>query len=417
MKRDLLFLSLEDWDDIWRRNQFICAALAQRHSDMRIVFVGVPRHGGNLLRSGRIRPLLSDPVVSPEGLPNIHVTRSLRVGIERYEWGLRLNEMLYRRHIRRTIRRFQLRDPILWINPHNAYHLIGKVPYSPVIYDITDDWTSFGQREIDRRRTIAADEFLCRNADAVVVCSQRLREMKSPLVQDHRLFLIPNGVDAAHYASVLQSAERAPDVFASLPRPIYGYTGTIHADRIDLDLLIETAKLLDRGSLVLIGPSHLLPPQAAALHATGRIHLLPPVPYARIPEYMRAFDVSITPHRVTPFTESLNPIKLWEYLAAGKPIVSTDVAGFRDYSDHVRIAGNAAEFADALRAAAMESASADGPLLGARRQAEARRHSWDGRVDEVEAVIDSCLHQAKGDRRPPRRHIPAAEEMTGHGSR
>jgi teichuronic acid biosynthesis glycosyltransferase TuaH len=71
---------------------------------------------------------------------------------------------------------------------------------------------------------------------------------------------------------------------------------------------------------------------AESLQRTGRVHLTGAVPYAEVPEYMRAFDVCITPHRMTLFTESLNPIKLWEYLAAGKPIVSTDVAGFRGLS-------------------------------------------------------------------------------------
>jgi teichuronic acid biosynthesis glycosyltransferase TuaH len=104
---------------------------------------------------------------------------------------------------------------------------------------------------------------------------------------------------------------------------------------------------------------------------------------------MRAFDVCITPHRVTPFTESLNPIKLWEYLAAGKPIVSTNVAGFRDYPQFVTIAD-----ADGFNEAVQTTLHED-PTRAEARRTEARRHSWSARLDAVEAVISDCLNGAR----------------------
>jgi glycosyltransferase involved in cell wall biosynthesis len=108
---------------------------------------------------------------------------------------------------------------------------------------------------------------------------------------------------------------------------------------------------------------------------------------------MRAIDVCVVPHRMTAFTESLNPIKLWEYLAVGKPIVSTDVAGFRDYSHLVRIARTANEFV-----AAMTEAQAEGLSRVEERRAVAREHSWRRRVDAIEAVIAECAtgHQSGG---------------------
>ena len=100
---------------------------------------------------------------------------------------------------------------------------------------------------------------------------------------------------------------------------------------------------------------------------------------------MRAFDVCITPHRRTAFTESLNPIKLWEYLAAGKPIVATDVAGFRDYPQFVRLASDAGSFGQAVEEALREENT-----RGEARRAESRRHSWQARLDQVVDVLLSC---------------------------
>lgn len=106
------------------------------------------------------------------------------------------------------------------------------------------------------------------------------------------------------------------------------------------------------------------------------------VPYARIPEAMAQFDVCIVPHVETVFTESLNPIKLWEYLAAGKPIVSTNIAGFRDYACFCRIASGSKAFVAACRAALDESDD-----RSSERIAEARLHTWDARVD---ALLGEC---------------------------
>ncbi|MDB5334092.1 MAG: hypothetical protein JWP03_5243 [Phycisphaerales bacterium] len=167
--------------------------------------------------------------------------------------------------------------------------------------------------------------------------------------------------------------------------PVLGYTGTIHPDRVDVELVEAVARKMRAGSVVLVGPNMLPGDQSERLRKCGNVFLPGPVPYAEIPNIMRAFDVCITPHRVTAFTESLNPIKLWEYLAAGKPIVSTDVAGFRDYPQFVRIASGADEFL-----AAAEAGMREGPHLRPARRAEARRHSWAGRVDQISAVLETC---------------------------
>jgi glycosyltransferase involved in cell wall biosynthesis len=99
---------------------------------------------------------------------------------------------------------------------------------------------------------------------------------------------------------------------------------------------------------------------------------------------MRAFEACFVPHHVTPFTESLNPIKLWEYLAAGKPIVSTPVAGFREFGHLVSLASCASSMADALKEAMTEP-----PARGDARRLEAARHSWSSRVDSIEATLST----------------------------
>ena len=139
---------------------------------------------------------------------------------------------------------------------------------------------------------------------------------------------------------------------------------------------------------MLVGPNLLDAADRRRLPHHPNVHLGGPVPYHEITDWMRAFDVCIVPHKVTPFTESLNPIKLWEYLALGKPVVSTRVAGFRDYPQFVYLAEGAEEIA----ARAMQALS-EPKGLAQERRVEAARHSWEVRCDAIEEIIADCLER------------------------
>jgi len=383
-EHDLIFVSMENWDDIWRRNQFVCAGLSRRYPSLKILFVGLARDFSNSVRRRSFADLRGHHTRPLEEFPNITFTRPLKPTPNSLAPARHLNDLLFRRHVRRTARDLGLKDPILWLNPHSAVHMAGRMGEAACIYDITDDWTSMTESSSTISLIRAQDAELCRRADAVIVCSQRLFELKRSM--SDQLHLIPNGVDAEHYRPVLHDTSRLPPELAAWPKPVLGYTGSIHADRIDLDLVVSLANQFSSGTVALVGPLMLYPHDLARLRAAKNIVTPGAVPYAHIPQYMRAFDVSITPRRMTAFTESLNTIKLWEYLAAGKPIVATDIAGFRDYPQFVRIARDATTFADAVR-----SALAEDPALATARHAEACHHSWDSRLDAIEAVAEAAV--------------------------
>ena len=380
--RDLIFVSLEDWDDIWRRNQFVCEQLATRHPAARILFVGVPRNVALHLRRLDLRPLFTPGEKAPAGLENIILTIPWQLLPNRYGWSRRFNEWLLRRHVRRAARRLKFSRPILWLNPPDAGHLVGCLGESAVIYDITDDWTLLDEADAKKQLLTQQDAELCRRATAVIVCSPALLASRRALAKSIRL--VANGVDVSHYAGVAGGKTSVPDA-AGWPRPVLAYTGTLHGGRIDVELVRALAGTPGIGSVVMIGPDHLSGAERARL-ALPNIFLVGPVPYGRLPDYMRAADAFIVPHRITAFTESLNPIKLWEYLAAGKPIIATPVAGFRDYPHFVYFAESAPGFA-----AALERALSEDPAKPAQRKAEAAKHSWGARVDEIETLLSECI--------------------------
>lgn len=379
---DLIFISLEDWDEVWRRNQFVCAKLVERNPRLKILFVQPALDVSNALRTGRFARLFQGRERSIGGKKRIIATRALKLLPNSWTWSRKVNEWMLRRHLRGVARRLDFRRPVLWLNPHSAVHLVGRMGARAVIYDITDDWSELTQSAALRLLTIAQDAELCRRADAVIVCSEKLREKKQPLTRN--LHLVPNGVDAAHYARVLDGTGPLPPEAAAWSRPVFGYTGSIHPDRVDVELVENIADAFPEGTVALVGPMMLRAGDCDRLRACGNVVMTGAVAYERLPELMRAFDVCITPHRVTPFTESLNPIKLWEYLAAGKSIVSANVAGFRDYPQHVRVAVDHDDFIGGLRDALHED-----PAKSVARRAEVGGHSWQARAEQIETIMAS----------------------------
>lgn len=380
---DILFVSMEDWDHVWRRNQLLCAAYAKRFPDRRILFISPPRDLSNRLRKGGLRAM-PPAVESVAGFANITVVRPLKLLPNTIPTARRFNEVMTRRFVARWMRTLKFERPLLWINPYWAGHMAKRMGERAVVYDITDDWTQL--RMSPRLAALVAeqDDRLCEMADAVVVCSEQLHNAKCGVAQN--LHLVPNGVSVEHYLNIVARDISALTTPGEWKYPVFGYTGTIHPERVDVDLVEFAAAEMPEATLVLIGPNHLRPAESDRLARHGNVHLTGSVPYADLPGYMQAFDVCITPHVVSSFTESLNPIKLWEYLAAGLPIVSTNVAGFRDYPQFVRIARTRSEFVAHLRSALQEDRQSSQSRL---RQAEAARHSWESRLDDVLKILQA----------------------------
>jgi teichuronic acid biosynthesis glycosyltransferase TuaH len=375
--RDLIFISLENWDEIWRRNQFLCAEWLRRFPGMRLLFVGRSRDVSHSLRKGD-SSIFSQPaqqkIAELPGLTILNPLKLLPNSLSPARW---LNQQVLLGEIRRASQRSGLRAPLLWINDHFAAPLAGRLGERAVIYDVTDDWTLMSSIPApERERIRVADAALCKKADLVVVCSEALERSRKPACR--RLVRVPNGVDAARYGQGLGQTgglgEPGPKTF--------GYMGTLHSDRLDLELIMTLAQRRTSDRVVLCGPNLLTAGERARLNASPNIELRPAVNYQEVPLALEKFDVCILPHLCTPFTESLNPIKLWEYLASGKPVAATPVAGFRDYAHLFHLGKGREGFLEACEKALLE----DGRLVGVRMR-EAARHSWRARAEDLLEVF------------------------------
>jgi glycosyltransferase involved in cell wall biosynthesis/GT2 family glycosyltransferase len=320
-RRGLVVCSLEPWDEVWRRNQFLVRELLDADPDLRVLFVEPafdPLHEGRLgsqrRRAKGLRPapgcgrvVRFEPV---KWLPR-------RFG----PWADRLRD----RQVRRAVAALGFAEPALWVNDASYATLADDVAW-PALYDITDDWTVLADRR--GRAARAAEERLLQRCEAVVVCSPVLAERRRDRRPD--VVLVPNAVDAEH----LRAAQPRP---ADLPAGDAAvYAGTLHEDRLDVALVEQLAAALPDLAVVLVGPDALSARNRDRLGAHPNVRLLGARPYAEVPGYLQHAAVVIVPHLVDAFTDSLDPLKAYECLAVGRPTVATPVAGFRDAGLPVR---------------------------------------------------------------------------------
>jgi glycosyltransferase involved in cell wall biosynthesis len=242
----------------------------------------------------------------------------------------------------RAARHAGLVDPTLWINDIGGAALLEGGEHA-TLYDVTDDWLAADRPPAERQRLETAEGALLEGCDEVTVCSPALAVTKGAR---RPVTVVTNGVDAARYR------EPAPRPHDLPPGRTALYAGTLHSDRLDVDLCIATSDALDGdGTLVLVGPVALEPDDARRLRES-EVVMLGARPFDSIPGYLQHADVLVVPHVVDAFTDSLDPIKLYEYLAVGRPVVSTKVAGFRD-ADPARVTVvDAVGFPEAVRAVA-----------------------------------------------------------------
>ena len=374
---DLVVMSLEAWDDVWRRNQHLVAGLLRTDAALRVLFVEPPADPTHDLRSGR-RPSFARGVQEvPDVAPGrLFTVRPVKWMPRRFD--PRADERLARA-VMRAADSLGMRNPLLWINDPGAVALAERSGW-PVLYDITDDWLSADRPDAERRRIAGNEARLFKHAREVVVCSNELVRRKSTATRT--VALIPNAVDVAAYRRPAPRPIDLPD------GPVALYLGTVHPDRIDVGLCETTARALgSSGTLALVGPNLLAHDQAERLTEAGA-RLLGPRPRDAVIGYLQHAEVLVVPHVVTEFTDSLDPIKLYEYQAVGRPVVSTPVAGFRDADDaRITIASGdefAAAVAAAVPAASRFPAGADGAVA-----------DWSERVAAM-AVVLRRLEPARG---------------------
>jgi GT2 family glycosyltransferase/glycosyltransferase involved in cell wall biosynthesis len=239
-----------------------------------------------------------------------------------------------------------------------------------VVYDCMDEWRSFPGMS---RALLATEEELVSGADLVTVSGARLLAKWRGTARN--ITLVRNAADFDFYTSAAKE-----DLLADVDGPIAGYFGAL-ASWFDVELLRRAALARPDVTFVLIGG--VFDVRTSPLSALPNVRLLGQRPYATMPSYLAAFDVCLIPFVVDEITAATDPVKFYEYISLGKPVVATAMPELAAYADVAYLATSSAEFLAKLDAALLE----DDPALRERRIAVARENTWTARAGTMLAAV------------------------------
>lgn len=271
-----------------------------------------------------------------------------------------------------------------WVKPRSSLSIIQhpfwegiatSLPNARQVYDCMDYHAGFEDNSHD---VLSGEDRLIRGADLVVVTSGYLQERLGGMAR--QLSVVRNAGDYAFFS------QKPGNVYVDkLGRRIIGYYGAI-AEWFDTDLVASIARAFPQHAIVLIGNETI-----GAKETLGdfqNIHLIGEIPYAELAYWLHAFDVCILPFKVIPLTVATNPVKVYEYLAAGKPVVSIDIPEMMQFSGLVDTASTQEEFVSHVAARLADPGKAEPRMNFAAQQ------TWEHRAVEFLAAVER-IHEPK----------------------
>jgi glycosyltransferase involved in cell wall biosynthesis len=361
---DLVCLSHLRWNFVFQRPQHLMTACAR---DRRVLFFEEPvrdsaaarvvfeHHGGVAVAT----PHLPDGL---DTLAEMHLLRTLLDGAMAAAGFSRF---------------------LLWYYTPMALGFSRHLQPAAVVYDCMDELSAFANapRELANLET----ELLGR-ADLVFTGGQSLYEAKRH--RHHSVHAFPSSVDVGHFAAA-RLAQRDPDDQATIPRPRIGFFGVID-ERMDLALVEGISAARPGWQIVLVGPVAKIDP--TALPRRPNVHLLGQRTYQQLPSYLAGWDVALLPFAQNDSTRYISPTKTPEYLAAGKPVVSTPIRDVvRPYGERglVHIADGVDPFVAAIEAAIAEPP--DARIAAADRFLQSM--SWQGTWERMRQLMDAAARR------------------------
>lgn len=387
----------ERWDGLWRNRHQLLTRFAQHN---RVLWVEPRPYLSDALQALRTRRLEPHTLAWPrpqhiqDGLfvyrDPLWLPLSGRAPLRQLTaWGRA-------RALRAAVRHMGgSQAPILWLFRPDQGDVIGQCGEQLLIYHAVDEYAAYeldyqADQTANRPDSVQAmEQAILRRADLALVTSEPLLAAKREFQANTHL--VPNGVDFAAFA-VARTQPQQLAVFEQAPHPRLGFVGAIN-EKVDLSLLSALAAADRSWQIVLVGPVtlryHL--DDLAALRSQPNVHLIGALPVAQVPHAIAACDVCLMPYKINAWTHHISPLKLYEYLAIGRPIVSTNIPAVvtqAELAPLVAVAHDAAEMIAEVERAL--SRAHDHAAAAARREFAAQQ-TWDVRVDQIAQLIGAAL--------------------------
>jgi teichuronic acid biosynthesis glycosyltransferase TuaH len=392
MRRSYVIYATMPWDGPWNVEHNVAHALAEHN---RVLYVDPPispvspfRYGLRQASIPRVAALFNRRVRNHDRL---QVFGALALPPLTHPRAAAVSLPLVRAQIRRAVDGAGLESPVVvaWRSLEELSGAAGESLRVGIVMDNLPAAAGLLARDPDDlEREMHAT---CRASDLLCVTSQAVQGMLRQ--QGWSSELLPFGFSAD--LAPLYDAAPPPDEYKSLPRPLLGYTGSVD-DRLDYQLILELADRFANGSVVFVGAvSPRLSAQARdALASRANIHVLGVRPRASLPGYVRYLDCGLLPYADTEFVRYQSPMKVWDYMYAGIPILGTGALDLRRYS--APLVHYAEDSAHALELAVELINSDDGAAELRRRFA--LQNTWEMRAQQLGQLVERALEERRGHR-------------------
>jgi len=342
VNRPIVCFSVNDWDDIPSSKFHIMKHLGKSRTVLYIDTIGLRNP---TLSSRDAKRAVSKLKKSLRGLrhveTNIYVWSPIAIPYHNITLATWFNSWCIATQVKRYVSKLKMTDPVVWSYLPNAIGIIEKLGFSPVIYHCIDDYADF--TGVPKMAFEQMERRMLQTADLTVVSAKKLLERRRPYAR--KIAYIPHGVNLKDFCESLKDKRHLEDL-ENVRRPIAGLVGRI-ADWVDLSLIVRCAKELRHWSFVLVGPSNV---DLRPYSSIPNLYFLGKKDYKDIPHYIQSFDVCLMPYRNIPRIATANPLKMYEYLALGKPIVTVSVDEIGEFVSLLTIA-KPSEFSRAIETA------------------------------------------------------------------
>ncbi len=380
LKNIIMFWYQNDWGLYGRRNEMLARTFSENSEFNKVIHIEPPINLDNF-----------------EKLSDDSLDANIEINKKRFEkWNdnnvitftptyrgkltkEKLDVIFY--EIEELLQKENIDNYYLWLYPphfmsnYALTNLGNKAEY--IVSDIVDDHRLYAQNEEQKKDVEKSYQNIISNSNICFAVSEKLCDDFQNF--NNKIYYLPNAVEKSLLS---YKNHKKPTEINNIKKPIIGYTGAL-SFRLDLELIDFVTSQLKDYNFVFIGTS----PSSKLKEIANKenVHILPPVKHEKAKEFISSFDVCIVPHEDNEYTKSMNPLKIYEYLALNKPVVTTDINGVAEFQKTIKIAKDKSDFVKKIKLAIINKKNKNSKKV----QKTIKSHTWENRITEIMQKINN----------------------------
>ena len=384
-KETILTFSTQNWADLWTRKQRFSLQFARQGN--RVVYIETQFHWVSYILQfrtqwRRIYLFLTGFRKVEENL-YIYTPPILFPAFQIFPSIAKFNNVILAFFVKREMKKHQMTEPVLWMYTHFNKPLVKKLKSKKVLYECVDDYSE-AKGLIKKETVIKQEKETLKQSSAVIVTADSLKSKM--LEENNNVHIISNAANIAHFNKAYKSALPEPEEFKSIPKPRLLFIGALQY-WVDQDLIAYISEIHPEWQILFVGPVSV---STEKLNVYKNIHLLGRKPYDDLPNFLAHCDIALNPYKVDGVAEGCSPLKLYEYLAAGLPVVSTEMPEVRKFEHIVKVATNYDEYVQGLETFLNMKSSELDKVKGASVEIS-KQHTWEARFIQAESILEEIL--------------------------